>query len=259
MKRIRRIACAIIAGICCTTVSFAHKAEDLVDAQTLSVLRQDGMVSKKYYKAGKVNLRYVPKTALSKKAGSFWTSSEDPAFIVENLYLMPKDKLGDSSRTNIDYASKVIRSVSKMEGMEYYSHSDRKMKVLYKSAYCIKGPDDRTKVPDNTAGSADGKVLYCMQDDASFGKTNYRLEYFQNESEVSAGFTNCTPVYLGPIKAIENGKLKISMVIIDCGNEMMVYLLTQAKFPALKVLEDTMNDSFSSRLDAVYNWFIRQF
>lgn len=259
MKKFRKIACALIAGICFSTVSFAYNAGDLVDAQTLSALRKDGVVSKSYYKAGKVTLKYVPKTALAKKAGAFWTNSEDPAFIVENLYLMPKSKLGDSSRTNIDYASKVIRSVSKMEGMEYYSHSDKKTKVLYKSAYCIKGPEDRTRVTDSTAGSADGKVLYCMQDDASFGKTNYRLEYHQNESEVSAGFTNCTPVYMGPIKAIENGNLKISMVIIDCGDEMMVYLLTQAKFPAMKILEDTMNDSFSSRLDAVYKWFIRQF
>ena len=51
-----------------------------------------------------------------------------------------------------------------------------KLETLYKEAYTIKGPKDRTKVADDTAGSADGKVLYCMQNDNSFGKTNYRME-----------------------------------------------------------------------------------
>ena len=142
--------------------------------------------------------------------------------------------------------------------MQYYS-SDKKIETLYKEAYCIAGPKDRTKVPDDTAGSADGKIMYSMQDDNSFGKTNYRLEYHQTAQEVSAGFSNTTGLYVGPIKGINDDNLRISMVIIDCGQDFMVYMLVQAKFPALKILENSMNESFSSRLNAIYNWFIKQF
>lgn len=239
----------------------AYDASAIVDASVYEEVKANGQMQRSHYKESNVKLSLAPHTDLSKVAVQFWTNAEEPSFIVENLYLMPKSKLGsgDSSKTTIDYASKVIRSVSKMEGMKYYSKTNKKWETLYKDAYCIKGPKDRTRVPDDTEGSADGKIMYCMQNDNSFGKTNYRLEYHQNKTEVSAGFVNTTPLYVGPIKGIDADNLRISLVIIDCDQDIMVYMLVQAKFPALAILEKTMNDSFGSRLDAIYKWFIEQF
>ena len=53
--------------------------------------------------------------------------------------------------------------------------------------------------------------------------------------------------------------LKISLVIIDCGDEFLIYMPLQAKFPALGVFEKHLNQSFTSRLEAICNWFIMQF
>ena len=208
-----------------------------------------------------VKLTLVPNTNLAKQNAAYWSSAEEPVMVVENLYLLPKSTLGkaDSSKTNIEYASKVIRSVSAMTGLEYYSNSKKKWDVLYKEVYSIKGPKDRTRIADDTAGNADGKILYCMQDDSSFGKINYRLEYHQTQEEVSACFANTTPLYAGPIKAVSEGNLRISLDIIDCGESFMVYMLVQAKFPVMPLMEDTMNESLSARLDAIYRWFTQQF
>ncbi|MBR7080184.1 MAG: hypothetical protein IKI40_06655 [Treponema sp.] len=261
MKRTLTKTLLVAAVAILTSLSaFAYDGSKLVDSATYAELKAKGNIQKYYYKQKNVKLGLVPDTELSKKAASFWNKAEEPSFVVENLYLMPKSKLGsgDPSKMTIEYASKVIRSVSKMKGMQYYS-SDKKIETLYKEAYCIAGPKDRTKVPDDTAGSADGKIMYSMQDDNSFGKTNYRLEYHQTAQEVSAGFSNTTGLYVGPIKGINDDNLRISMVIIDCGQDFMVYMLVQAKFPALKILENSMNESFSSRLNAIYNWFIKQF
>lgn len=257
--KIRICLFTLIFAFCPVFTAVAYDASSLVDSNTYAELKKKGQLQKTYYKKTNVQLTLVPNTALAKATTKNWTNSEAPVFIVENLYLMPKKKMGsgDSSKTTINYASKVIRSVSKMQGMKYYS--DGKLETLYKEAYSIKGPNDRTKVADDTAGSADGKVLYCMQNDNSFGKTNYRMDYHQTASEVSSCFTNTTPLYVGPIKGINNGNLKINLVIIDCGEDMMVYMLVQAKFPALAMLENSMNSSFSSRLDAIYKWFISQF
>lgn len=256
---IRVFIFGIVFAACTAFSAAAYDASALVDSTTYSKLKKDGQITYSYYKKTNVKLTLTPNTTLAKASTKNWTNSEDPVFIVENLYLMPKSKLGSGnpSKTNIEYASKVIRSVSKMQGMKYYS--DGKLETLYKEAYTIKGPKDRTKVADDTAGSADGKVLYCMQNDNSFGKTNYRMDYRQTASEVSSCFTNTTPLYVGPIKGINNGNLKINLVIIDCGEDIMVYMLVQAKFPALAILENSMNSSFTSRLDAIYKWFISQF
>ena len=259
-KSIKSLFTVLFAAVICSG-AFAYDAENLVNSEILAALKKDGIVQKSYYKQGNVKLQLVPDTSYAEKATQRWTDSEEPAFVIENLYMLPKSKIGTGNpqKTTIQYASKVIRSISRMEGMQYYSSTHKKYMTLYKNAYSIKGPEDRTKVADDTAGSADGKVLYSMLDDASFGKTNYRLEYNQTETEVAAFFSNTTPMYVGPVKAIENDNLKISMVIIDCGDNMMVYMLIQAKFPALSMLENMMYDSFSSRLDAIYKWFLLQF
>ena len=130
---------------------------------------------------------------------------------------------------------------------------------MYKEAYCIKGPKDRTKVPDDTSGSADGKVIYCYQNDNSFGKINYKIDYRQTSDEISAVFSNTTGLYVGPIKGISEDDLKISVVAVDCGQDIMVYLLVKANFPAIGFLEDSMKESLSSRLEALYKWMMGKF
>ena len=130
---------------------------------------------------------------------------------------------------------------------------------MYKEAYCIKGPKDRTKVPDDTSGSADGKVIYCYQNDNSFGKINYKIDYRQTSDEISAVFSNTTGLYVGPIKGISEDDLKISVVVVDCGQDIMVYLLVKANFPAIGFLEDSMKESLSSRLEALYKWMMGKF
>ena len=81
----------------------------------------------------------------------------------------------------------------------------------------------------------------------------------RSSDEVSASFVNLADVYVGPIKAVDKGNLRINIVIMDCGDDMLVYMLVQSEFPALKILEKTMYNSFSARLEAIYTWFCSQF
>lgn len=240
----------------------AFSINDILDKETITKLTATGKLEKTSFNKGNIPLTLAPKTPLTSKALQNWpTEKGAPVYIAEDLYLLDKKTLGDgdANKTTIDFASKVIRSVSKMEGMEYYSHTDKKTEILYKDCYCIKGPKDRTRVADDTSGSAEGKVMYCLQNDNSFGKTNYRLEYHQTKDETSACFMNTTPIYMGVVKGIDTDNMRINVVITDCGDSMVVYMLVQATMPALSLFEKTMNDSFGSRLDAIYKWFVLQF
>lgn len=259
---VKVVGCVSLILFMVVANAFSFSKTDILDAATLSSLMKTGKLEKSYFNKPNAKITLMPNTPLAKKAVQFWpVSKEKPVYFAEELYLLDKKTLGtgDPKKTTIDYASKVIRSVSKMEGMQYYSNSDKKVETLYKECYCIAGPKDRTRVPDDTNGSAEGKVMYCMQNDNSFGKTNYRLEYHQTENETSAGFACTTPIYMGPVKAIDADNMRISVVITDCGESMLVYMLVQAKLPAVELFEKTMNDSFGARLDAIYKWFIQQF
>lgn len=256
-----RATVTFILSLFCASGLFAYNASDLVSASSYAKLQKDGVVQVSHYKEKGAKLSLVPNTPAAKEAYKMWTSDEEPVFLGEHLYLIPKSKLNASNpeSVTIDAASKIVRSVSKMQGMTYYSHRSKKVKTLYESAYCIKGPKDRTRVADNTEGNANGKVLYAMLDDASFGKTNYRMEYTQNAQEVALHFINETGLSVMGISAVSKNNMHIKLVITDCGDSVMVYMAVMAKFPGIKMLEQTMNESFVARLDSIYTWFCKQF
>lgn len=253
-----------LSGISFMTVSgaFAFEASSLFDADTYKELKEKGYVEKSYFGKEKSELSLYPDSPLGQKAKENWPANkDDPTFVVEEIYLISKKELGNGSysKTTIDYASKILRSVSKLEGIHYYSNLEKKDAVLYKNAYFIAGHNDETRIEDDTAGSAEGLVKYCILDDHSFGRARYTLHYSERPDEVSANFVNIDSLKLGPIKGIDPGNLYITLVISDCGDDMLVYLVTQAKTPTLKIIKSTIYDSFSSRLSAIYKWFCSEF
>ncbi len=260
MKFARTITLIVSLVSLSVTSLFAVDAKKIVSPDVYAEVKKNGNAERTYFKQPNATLALAPDTKLTNAAKGLWTSTQKPVFIWEKLYLVPKSQLGtgDVSAVNIDKVSKILRSLSTLEGIQYYS-SKKKMEVLYKEAYCIKGPKDRTRVPDDLSGSADGKVLYCLQNDNSFGKINYKIEYHQNNQELSAIFSNTTGLFVGPVKGISEDNLKISVVTVDCDSEMLVYLLVKANFPSVGFLEDTMKQSLSTRLDALYKWMISKF
>ncbi|MCR5217676.1 DUF6675 family protein [Treponema sp.] len=239
----------------------AYSVSDLVSSDVLKALKKDGTVTSKKFKENNTDLVLLPTSESSSYVSSMWTYKKDPVLIQENLYLISKSSLNETEpeAVNIKKASKIIRSISKMQGMKYFSHSSEDYETLYKEAYCVSGPKSKTKVIDKTSGSADGKVLYAYLNDNSLGKTIYELKYHQTEEEVSVTFENTTDVDIGPITAVDDGNLHIGLVIYDCGDDFLVYTVVEARFPSLSFLEDRMNESLSARMIAIYEWFIKQF
>ena len=74
-----------------------------------------------------------------------------------------------------------------------------------------------------------------------------------------AQFTILDSMGLGPFKAIYPGKMVINIVVVDCGEDLLLYMNTdlyRIKFPGIK---GQITDSMTSRMDAVFKWFITQF
>lgn len=193
--------------------------------------------------------------------------SKDPKnfpFVYESLYVLNKKEILKNSNSSaqtitISDISKVFRSVSKMQGMTYYSTTKKKEAVLYEKAYMIADEKGKTAIPDQNTGSADGQISYCLQDDSSFGVNRYKLCYFQSEDQILAQFNLVDIMGLGPFKAIYPGKMVINILAIDCDEDILLYLCTDldsVKFPGIK---NQITDSMTSRMDAVYKWFLQQF
>ena len=185
-------------------------------------------------------------------------------FIYESLYHISKEELtksgsGASATIDINDVSRVLRSVSNMQGMNYYSSTKNKTLVLYEKAYMIDGENSKKKISDQNTGNADGQTSWCYQKDNSFGDIFYKLNYYQKDNTMLAVFTTTSWIGIGPIKAIAPENLKIFIYVEDVGDEILLYLCTDldsAKFPGIR---GQITESMTSRMDAVYKWFMKQF
>lgn len=235
------------------TASFA---EPILSNEILQQVKEEKVIQNIFLNEEKIELSLVPETELSKSSIAKWNSKQKPRFTTEKLFYLEKSLIGES--VNIDKVSKILRSISTMKGTEYYSNRHKKWETLYHEAYLIDSPENKKRIPDDISGSADGKTLYCMQDDNSFGKCYYELSYKQNDTEISVCFDNFESLKFGPITAAKPHNIKINLVVIDEGDYFIVYMICQAYYPNISILENKMIDSFNSRVDSIYNWFVNQ-
>ena len=126
----KKMMCALFAGAMlggsCLAAENA-KVKELVGSQYYDLLVKKGVISE-YRDDGSMGLKMLPKTEFSSKISGSMIKKEPKnyPYTYEGLYLLNKKQLlanGSSGKTDItiDDVSKVIRSISKMQGMKYYS------------------------------------------------------------------------------------------------------------------------------------------
>lgn len=250
MKRFFGVA---VAALVLVSAVSAYSAQDIVGSAHFETLKKEGKIQDNKFKGANTAYTLMPSTELSRKIVSSGKNDiAEPSLVGENLYLIPRDKI------SINRASEILRSISKMQGMKYYSHGKGKWMELYRDAYCISGPESTTKVADRTSGSANGQVQYCLLNDNSLGKTNYKVVYSQTENEIAMSLVNTTPVSFGPIKAVKPDNLQINLVLTLCDDYAVVYMTVKSKFLSVGVLETRMQNSLTARLTAIYDWFLME-
>lgn len=252
-------------GICFYLFAENPIIKELVDEKYYEKLVKDGSITI-YRDDGSSEYLLLPKSEYSEQINKckIQKDKKNFPFVYEGLYILNKKDLiksSNSSAENLDITdvSRICRSVSKMQGMKYYSTSKKKEMVLYEKAYMIADENSKEPIPDKNTGNADGQVSYSYQDDNSFGPNRYKLCYFQNENQLLAQFNLVDVMGLGPFKAIYPGKFINNILVIDCGEDFLLYLCTDldsVKFPGIK---GQIVDSMTSRMDAIYKWFITQF
>lgn len=264
----KKMGLMLFAGAVFAGTAFAgenDKVKGMVSTQLYEQLVKEGSIADYRYD-GSEEFKLLPKTVYSE--GLFRTMiKKEPGnfpYTYEGLHLIKKADLlkqGNSGKTSItiDDVSKVVRSLSTMEGLKYYSTTRNKEMVLFKKCYMIAGAGDKTKVPDQNTGNADGQISYCLQDDSSFGENTYRLTYHQNEDSLWCNFTILDKMGIGPFRPIHPGKMIINILVVDCGDDILLYLCTDTDSVKLPGIKGQITKSMLARMNAVYEWFKTQF
>jgi len=228
--------------------------DDLITNRVITLTRSDNSE----------DFKLIPESSYSHiiKNSAVDKEEKNVPFTYESLYLLDKKELLDKSNSsdeNIDIEdiARVCRSVSKMEGIKFPSKV--KETILYKKCFTIADETSSEAIPDKNSGNADGQISYCLQDDATYGVNRYKLSYNQAKNIFLAQFSLVDIMGIGPFNAIYPGDMVINLLVIDCADDLLLFLATDLeskKYPGIKKM---LTDSISERMEAVYSWFITQF
>ncbi len=210
--------------------------------------------------------KLIPQTQFADSIKNFVfgkIAPEKMGFAEEKLYRLPKSEIENKNAAALDTStvSKIMRSISKMQGMQYFSRSRKSWDELYSQAFRVENPDskDFSAAPDLNEGDANGLEIFAFLNDHTFGESVYKISYKQNQNEFLMLMENYSALTYGPVKAVKPGDLKMCVCVIDCGDEFLFYIGNYAEFKMISALKKRLNNSFEARLEAVYNWFKNQF
>ena len=245
---------------------FCQENKGILKDEILAELEEKGSIKEIFQSSQNFQLTLTPDTEYCRMAANSWNLPEEPNLVSENLFLVKKEELKEksSSPENVVFStekvSQIVRSISKMKGMEYFSNGDQKWETLYHQAYVCKSVKEKDiPLPDVLEGSADGLKIFAFLEDNSFGKSVYSVDYVQNENEVGFFLTNAESWTYAFVKALNPENVKINMVVIDNGDSYIVYMVLFARHKKIPLLGDRIQKSLANRIDAIYNWFKLQF
>jgi hypothetical protein len=196
----------------------------------------------------------LPIVASSKELVPF----PDATYLSETLYLYKK-KTPTVPGADIPKISAILRSISHLQGLEYFSNSRQKMWVLYEKSYVVDNRKAKKKIADPVSGDADGKTLLAVQKDTTFGEYLYEYTYRQNNDSVAFFSRNLETMRYTLIKIIDSERLRTSLIVHDLGDTLLVYGVTYADLAYVPAIGNKLNASFTARAEALYTWFVKEY
>lgn len=264
-----KILKAVFLGIAFSLSAFVWanpaNVEDVVNPDYINELKEKGYVSV-VHNGKDEEYSLIPNCGFTQDCASKKISKDKKgfAYILENIYLLPKSEVlatsnSDKTDITVDDISVVMRSTSKMKSALYYSNTRKKTMNLYKSVYMVDGPETRKRIDDQVEGSTEGKIYYAFQDDASFGETVYKQTIEIKDNAIFSYLLNLDTMGMAFIKAIKPENLGISIMAVDCGENIILYMCMDTNCKKFPNIDEIMTESLEARMTALKNWIVTMF
>ena len=179
--------------------------------------------------------------------GLFFTPSED----------MPAGyaSMGADEKSLVLY--NILRSVSTLQGLEYFSASRGEMRLLFEESWAVADGESDDPLPDPlVAAIPEEDVFLVHQKDKSFG-TNLQEMTFRARPDVFAvSIVNQTPMrYHGLIKVVDPGNMQSHLIVVPVEEGLLIYGTMSARTREVKAFMDRARNSFTNRVIALTDWY----
>ncbi|UTC89992.1 hypothetical protein E4N87_04500 [Treponema denticola] len=237
------------------TRNIEQRLSDILDPKIAAELVQKKEIIKLKYGASNMKPEMLPVSAFSEKMLSL-LSKKKPAFLGEFISLYKKE-----GPNNPD-VSKILRHISGLEGIEYFSNSYQEMRTLYLTSHAVKevktsGGVVYEPIDDPLNDEFDGLEIFARQIDPTFGDFIYKYRYLKEDNGIGMICVNTQKITHPDMSLISlpPDAMTLSLAIYDLDDYILIHCLSSAKFPTIPFIGGRIKRAFSSRLTAVYNWF----
>jgi hypothetical protein len=232
----------------------ANQLVGLVGSANASILREKGEVSR--------FINADPKLTLFPEASGKARLAADivamkPTIGVEMLRFAKSDDGGCTSPACILRIYNVLRSLSSLKGIEYYSVSRKRMRIFYEDAYIVDSAEEKKRQPDPADASVpDQSRLLCFFRDSSFGEYVCSIDYGKEGNTISMRMQNLTKIWYLFVPIIDPDNMLSYMLIIPADEGILFYGVSAIKGDDALGIAVSKADSLYNRLVALYNWFL---
>ena len=188
---------------------------------------------------------------------------------LEGLFFMPVSDLPNTwtsvperERTLILY--NILRSVSTLTGLEYYSASRKKMRLLFEESWVIANP----KIPGEPLADPvlealpEGPVfindtMFIHQKDKSFASNESRMLSRARKDALSTTIINLTPLrYWGVFRIVQPEAMQTHLLAVPLQEGLLVYGVIAAETVDSKMFMAKAEASFTNRVKALAGWYM---
>ena len=184
----------------------------------------------------------------------------DILVLVEALFIVP---VSPEEAAREDFSLRIyntLRSVSAMKGIEYWSASRERMRVMFQDSFVVKDEKSRSPLPDPLVTEIPGDdSIFIFQHDSSFGKNVYQARYRSQDGSVRLSMRNLTTMYYGILPLVKPEKLRLEIALLPGDDHILFYGCIGVDAFSMFGMEKKTQSSFYNRIKALYTWFAEKF
>jgi len=185
---------------------------------------------------------------------------------IEALYFVSNSRLPPAyHNASIDERQlilyNILRSVSTLQGLTYYSASRDEIRLLFEESWVISSlSEHRIALPDPIVDDIISlDTILIHQKDKSFGSNQSKVTYRASGGVMSIAIENLTPMrYKGLIRVVNPGKMQIRIIVIPVQEGLLIYGAMSAKTLNVKAFLKRAQSSFTNRTIALTGWYLNR-
>ncbi|GAB4373857.1 MAG: hypothetical protein Kow009_09600 [Spirochaetales bacterium] len=239
--------------------SAIQQAFPALSPEEVAQLQKEGEITRYFFEPSP--LQWLPPDGLARQIAAE-ASRIETVIGVESIHLLSFDDLraqGVVLPETDDLKRRVynvLRSVSTMKGVQYYSVTRGKIRTLFEESYAVVSIQQPERVPDPVVQEIPpSSSLVVFQEDTTFGQNYSRWLYRYAGNEFSIMITNLTPLKYSFFKLVDPEQMQIHLLVRPMEGGLSFYGCAVVKSARFLGLEKSSKDSFYNRIKAIYTWF----